>query len=109
MPRGKYPRKVSWKQVSSQLRDLQDRVSRYQGHCFDPAFLSSRFCRSSVDREMVRGNTTSRAFSVRLRGSRLSVRIPRSRADVLRLQAEIAKDDRCVVGEGFQSSLFHRS
>jgi hypothetical protein len=31
MPRGKYPRNVSWKQVSSQLRDLQDRISRYQG------------------------------------------------------------------------------
>ena len=31
MPRGKYPRKVSWKQVSSQLRDLQNRLSRYQG------------------------------------------------------------------------------
>jgi hypothetical protein len=31
MPRGKYPRKVSWKQVSSQLRDLQDRLSRHQG------------------------------------------------------------------------------
>jgi hypothetical protein len=30
MPRGKYPPNVSWKQVSSQLRDLQDRISRYQ-------------------------------------------------------------------------------
>jgi hypothetical protein len=30
MPRGKYPRNVSWKQVSSQLRDLEDRISRYQ-------------------------------------------------------------------------------
>jgi len=26
----KYPRNVFWKQVSSQLRDLQDRISRYQ-------------------------------------------------------------------------------
>jgi hypothetical protein len=31
MPRGKYPRNVYWKQVSAQLRDLQDRISRYQG------------------------------------------------------------------------------
>jgi hypothetical protein len=30
MTRGKYPQNVSWKQVSSQLRDLQDRISRYQ-------------------------------------------------------------------------------